>query len=127
MTNNPPGNIFLPPSQVIPQFLVITSITKANQAVVTVSTANFFVIGQLVKFSVPSSYGMYEIDQMKAEIISIDATNLIFTVSINTTQFNAFVTPSTFQEQPATMSPSGSRNIYNVTTVPFRSLANIGN
>ena len=120
------ANTYLPPSPVIPPFLVITNITNAPNAVVTVSTANQYVVGQVVYFSVPFSYGMFQINTLSGKILGIDVTNLIFTVNINTTQFDAFVTP-VGGEQPATLAPSGANNIYNNTTVPFHSEGNFGN
>ncbi len=121
------NNIFLPPSPVAPQFLVITNITRSVNAVVTVSTQNQFIAGQVVYFSVPFDYGMFQINGLSGQILSVDVTNLIFTISIDTTQFDTFVSP-VGGEQPATMSPSGARNIYNNTTVPFHALnGTVGN
>lgn len=91
------------------------------------TTENNYVVDQLVYFSVPSTYGMFQINGLTGQILTVDGTNLIFTVSINSTDFDTFVTPSVGQEQPATMSPAGSRNIYNATTVPFHSKGNFGN
>jgi len=114
------NNIYLPPSPVIPKFLVISAITNASNAVVTVTTSNQYIAGQLVYFSVPFDYGMFQINGLTGEILSVDGTNLIFTVSINTTQFDAFSLPIGGQ-QPATMSPAGARNEYNTLTAPFHS------
>lgn len=122
------ANTFLPPSPVAPSFLIITGITNDVQMVVTVSTENQYVVGQKAYFSIPFDYGMFQLDGLTGEITDVDVTNLIFTVNINTTQFDTFVIPAMFQEAPASMSPAGSRNIYNSTTVPFHSLdGSIGN
>jgi hypothetical protein len=120
------ANVFLPPSPVIPPFLVITNITRAVNAVVTVSTANQYVVGQVVYFSVPFSYGMFQINGLTGKILTVNNTNLIFTTNINSTFFDAFVLP-VGGEQPATLAPSGASNIYNNTTVPFHSEGNFGN
>lgn len=114
------ANTYLPPSPVIPKFLSISAITKASTAVVTVTTSNQYIAGQLVYFSVPFDYGMFQINGITGEILSVDGTNLIFTVSINTTQFDAFSVP-VGGEQPATLAPAGARNEYNISTVPFHS------
>jgi len=116
------SNAYLPPSPVAPMFLLISNITKAVNAVVTVTTQNKYVVGQLLHFSVPQSYGMYQIDKLIGEILYIDTTNLIFTTNIDSTQFDTFVTPSTYQEQPASAASYGSRNIYNFTSLPFHSI-----
>ena len=126
------ANTFLPPSPVAPKFLVVTDITNAVNAVVTVSTANNYFAGQLFYFSVPATYGMSQINGLTGQILSVDNSNLIFTTDVNTTQFDIFAAPSPFQEQPATVSCAGSRNLTlnndNSINVPFHSIdGNIGN
>lgn len=120
------ANVYLPPSPVVPPFLVITNITRSLNAMVTVSTSNAYVPGQVVYFSVPFTYGMFQINTLSAKITGVDVTNLILTTNLNTSQFDAFVTPIA-GEQPATIAPSGANNIYNNTTVPFHSQGNFGN
>lgn len=93
--------------------------------VVTVTTANQYVVGQLCYLSVPASYGMIEADGLTGQIVSING--LDFILNINSLQFSPFVTPSSTQQQPASLCPAGSRNIYNFTTVPFHSEGNFGN
>lgn len=115
------ANYYLAGSPVVPPFLVISNITQANPCVVTVTTSNSYIAGQRVYFSVPFDYGMFQINGLTAEIISVDGTNLILTTDLNSTQFDAFIVP-VGGEQPATLSPSGARNIYNTQTVPYHSL-----
>lgn len=123
------ANTFLPPSPVIPMALLITNMTKAAQMVVTLTLGtgqvNSYVVGQLVHFTVPPSYGMIEANQLTGQIVAING--LVFTTNINSTQFGTFVTPSTYQVQPASLAPAGSRNLYNYTDVPFHSEGNFGN
>lgn len=122
------ANAFLAPSPVAPLFLLITGITNAVNAQVTVSTDNEYVVGQLATFLVPSTYGMFQISGLTGQILTVDSSNLIFTVAIDTTQFDTFVIPMTYQVQPATMTSGGSRNLYNTTTIPFHSInGSIGN
>lgn len=126
----PNANTYLPPSPVIPGFLDITNITQAAQAVVTIvnSNENTYIPGQVVYFSVPSTYGMAQINGLSGQILQIVGTN--FTVDINTLNFSPFVIPTTFMEQPATISPAGSRNLEfsnSTLKVPFQSLGNQGN
>ena len=121
------NNIYLPPSPVVPPFLLISNITQATNAVVTVTTSNQYVVGQRVYFSVSFTYGMFQINSLSSTIQAVDVTNLIFTMDINTTLFDAFTVPVS-GEQPATLSPSGAHNIYNNTTVPFHALnGTVGN
>lgn len=121
------NNIYLAPSPVVPPFLLISNITQATNAVVTVTTANQYVAGQRVYFSVPFTYGMFQINGLSSTIQAVDVTNLIFTMDISTILFDAFIVPVS-GEQPATLSPSGAHNLYNVTTVPFHALdGTVGN
>lgn len=123
MANNP----YLAPSPMVPAFLVISGITNAIKPQVTVTTANTYVIGQVVRFSVPFDYGMFQINGLSGAILSVNNTNLIFTVDVNTSNFDIFTAPSGLA-QPATLSPSGVRNIYNFVQSPFHSLnGNVGN
>lgn len=124
------ANTYLPPTPVIPGFLLITNITQTNPMVVTItdSDENTYIVGQAVYLSVPASYGMFQANALTGVITAISGTN--FTLNINATQFDAFVTPSVGREQPATISPAGSRNLqYSNSTnrVPFQSLNNQGN
>lgn len=124
-------NTYLPPSPVVPGFLLISAITQKNPMVVTVvdSIYNTYIVGQLVHLTVPQDYGMTEADQMTGEIVSIDDVD--FTLNINATNFSAFVSPDPDAipppRQPATLAPAGSRNNYNNLVVPFHSIGNQGN
>jgi hypothetical protein len=124
------ANTFLPPSPVIPGFLLITNITTTKPMVITItnSAENTYIVNQLVHLSVPASYGMVQANQLTGQIIAINGVN--FTVDIDATQFNPFVIPATGMEQPASLAPAGSRNltIDNFSRlVPFQSLGNSGN
>lgn len=128
------ANTFLPPSPVAPKFLLISNITQANPMVVTVTTDNEYVIDQLAYFSIPFDYGMFQLDGLTGKVINVDSTNLVLTFNINSTQFDAFTTPSAGvkKERPASLSPAGSRNLTNFNTniriVPFHSIdGQIGN
>lgn len=125
------NNIYLPPSPVVPGALIITAITNANPMVVSFinSIYNTYALGQLVCLTVPAQYGMVQANELTGEIINISGTN--FTLNINASNFDPFVIPPPSfppPTRPASLSPAGSRNIYNVTVEPFRSLnGNIGN
>lgn len=126
----PDANTYLPPIPVIPGYLLITNITQANPAVVTVvdSDENTYIVGQCVHFTVPASYGMTQISQQTGQIVAIDGVD--FSVDIDTTQYNAFVYPANGVFQPASISPAGSRNLEfnnDAVRVPFQSLNNVGN
>ena len=119
------ANTFLPPTPVDPRFQLITNITRSFPMVITVQDPNNYVVGQLVHLSVPESYGMLQADQRTGEILAINGLN--FTVNIDSIQFSAFIIPPVFSEKPASLTSAGSRNLYNISTVPFHSASNQGN
>ena len=108
---------------VSPPTLYVTKITQALNAVVTVSTVHNYQVNQLIHFSVPSSFGMSEIDQLTGQVLSV--TPYTMTVNINSSSFSAFAFPTSASSPTAalfaTIAPGGQRNAYNVTQVPFQS------
>jgi hypothetical protein len=123
------NNIYLPPCYLVPQFLDIAAISQSYPMVVTVQEANMYLSGQNLHFSVPSSYGMTQLDQMTGTILEVNGFN--FLVDIDSTIFDPFVIPAAGTEQPATVTYSGSKNKqYDNTTkwLPFQNLnGSIGN
>ena len=89
-----------------PRNRYIVNITKAAQAVVTMTVTHGYKVGQVVSFVVPSvggsvaSYGMTEINGLQGTIVAVTsgATNTI-TVDIDTSGagFTAFAFPDTAQ------------------------------
>jgi len=130
------ANQYLPNVNTIPNSLVITDITKAMPMVVTttlVNTApnprvNTYKVGMNVRLYVPQTYGMYQANGLVGNILGISGN--AFTLSLDSTHFDAFSAPVTRVESPASLSPYGSKNLeYDNTTdlVPFQALNNIGN
>lgn len=124
------NNIFLPPTPVVPGTLLISAITRAYPMVVTFvnSLYNTYVLGQLVCLTVPSSYGMFQANELTAPILAINGAN--FSLDIDSRGFDAFVDPSPSlppPSEPASLAPAGSRNIYETLNEPFHSLLNQGN
>lgn len=126
-------NIYLPGTIQIPSSLVITAITRSFPMVVTcvinsVTEANTYISGMLVRFFIPSSYGMQQLSGQTARISLVSGLN--FTFNVDSTQFDPFIVPAAGFPQPASMAPAGSQNLeYSNTTakVPFQSLNNQGN
>lgn len=127
-------NQYLKPVIAIPSSLNITNITQSSPMVVSVTIgnstteANTYIVGMAVKLFVPRSFGMYQANNLVGTITSINVND--FTLNLDSSLFDPFVIPSGNVEQPATISPNGSRNLeYNNQTdqVPFQSLNNIGN
>lgn len=84
-----------------PSTRVITGISQAAQAVVTLSVNHTYVVGQKIRFNVSPAFGMTEINGIEATIVAVGAvgvngttTNTI-TVDVNTSGFTAFTFPVT--------------------------------
>jgi hypothetical protein len=127
-------NQYLPGVIQIPSSLAITAITQTYPMVVTIDVnpinqANTYRVGQQIKLNVPVSYKMIQANGLSGTIVEIDGSDL--SLDIDATLFDPFVIPSAGAQQPAMISPNGSRNLQytNGTSlaVPFQSLNNIGN
>lgn len=106
-----------------PEFLYVTEITKATQAVVRLSVdpSPFYVVGMKVRFSVPSSYGMTEINGLTGEITAISSANYTITVDINSTSFTTFAFPTSalalVSQSFATIAPAGASTQFDPNTL----------
>jgi len=79
-----------------PRVRYITGITQANPAVVTMSVAHDFQVGEKVRIIVPPEFGMTEINNYLATITAIahSATVNTITLDIDSTAFTAFAFPT---------------------------------
>ncbi len=77
-----------------PRNRVITAITAAASAVITLSVTHGFTAGQAVRFKVPSDWGMIEMDNLLGNITAVNTTTNTITVDINSAAFTAFAYPS---------------------------------
>ncbi len=128
-------NQYLPPVIAIPSSLPITAITQSVPMVITVAIGNptteaiTYIQGMSVRLFVPITFGMYQANNLVGTITAVNGLN--FTLNLDSSLFDAFVVPSGNVEQPASISPFGSRNLQydntNDKIVPFQSLNNIGN
>lgn len=105
-----------------PQFLYVTEITKATQAVVrtSVDPTAYYVIGMKVHFSVPTSFGMYQMNQLTGTIVAMSSANYTMTVDIDSSAFTTFAFPLTTSSPTAalfaTIAPAGASTQYNPVT-----------
>jgi hypothetical protein len=127
------ANTYLPGVIQIPSSIVITAITKSYPMIVTVSIntvteANTYIPGQVVRLTIPITYGMWQANGLTPKILSVNGSDL--SLDVDSTKFDSFAVPSGNVIQPASLAPSGSRNLeFNNQTlqVPFQSLNNVGN
>lgn len=84
-----------------PKQRVITAVTQAAQAVVTMAAPHDFTVGQEVRFKVPSVnnsgvyYGMTELNNVQATVTAVSVANNTITVDVDSTGFTAFAFPLT--------------------------------
>jgi len=123
---------YLPGVIQIPSMLLITGITRSYPMIVTFTVpstgSNTYVVNQLVRLTIPRTWGMYQANGLVGQIMAVDSTTM--QLDIDSNHFDAFVDGSNTSETPASLSPAGSRNLeFNNTSrqVPFQSLNNIGN
>ncbi len=126
------ANQYLPGVIQIPSSLLITSMTQAYPMqigfTVPSNAENTYIAGQLVRLTVPKTWGMYQANGLTGQILSVGSSTML--VDINSTNFDAFTNGSSSAETPASLASSGSRNLeFSNTTnkVPFQSFNNIGN
>jgi hypothetical protein len=100
MSQNPPVN----PDLYQPRNFTVSNITRAAQAVVTTTEEYDYVVGQLVRFHIPVSYGMSQLNEQEAYVTSLNSSN-IFTTNINTLNYDSFIPSPTY---PGNTSPQVS-------------------
>lgn len=112
-----------------PEYLYITNISQATQAVVSTSVdpSNYYVVGMKIHFSVPYSFGMTQINQLTGKILAVNAvaaTSNIgaynLTVDIDSSAFTAFAFPASTSSPTATLfatlSPAGASTQFDPVT-----------
>lgn len=106
-----------------PEFLFVTKITKETSAVVTLSVdpTPFYVVGNKVRFSVPSSFGMTEINGLTGTITAVSSAAYTITVDIDSSLFTTFAFPASTSSPTAglfaTISPAGSKTAFDPVTL----------
>lgn len=105
-----------------PEFLYITEITQATQAVVrtSVDPTAYYSVGMLIHFSIPASFGMTQINGLTGKITAVSAANYTLTVDIDSSAFTAFALPASSASPTAqlfaTLAPAGARTQYDPLT-----------
>lgn len=105
-----------------PEFLYITEITKATSAVVrtSVDPTAYYVVGMKVRFSVPSSFGMSQINGLTGTITALSSANYTMTVDIDSSSFTTFAFPASTSSPTAalfaTVAPAGAKTSYDPIT-----------
>lgn len=102
------------PNRYYPKEKRIANITQAAQAVVFFTGKNDFTPGEQISFRVPPQWGMIELNNVKARVLSVtnSATVSSITLDLDTSGFQAFVFPTSAVAaagiSPAAAIPSAS-------------------
>ena len=105
-----------------PQFLFVTNVSQATQAVVTFSVdpSVYYVVGMKLRFSIPSSFGMSQLNGLTGKIVAVDSANYQLTVDIDSSAFTAFAFPASSSSPTAqlfaTAAPAGASTQYDPVT-----------
>lgn len=86
-----------------PAMRFISGITQTNPIVVTTVGNHLYGTGLTVRLVVPVPYGMYQADGLTGEIVVLSPTT--FTMPIDGTNFNAFMTPLGYQPTQSQVVP----------------------
>ncbi len=114
-----------------PQFMYVTAISQAIQAVVrtSVDPSLYYVVGMKIHFSIPYSFGMTQMNQLTGTILAVDPTTYELTVDIDSSAFSAFAFPASSASPTAqlfaTFAPAGAAtkrdpNTYATTGYDFQ-------
>jgi hypothetical protein len=108
------------PTGFYPREKIVAFITKATQAKVYFTSQNDFTPGELVDFSIPTPYGMTQLNALTglpggaARVLSVTntATESSITINVNTSGYSAFVYPASASvaggASPPVCVPAGS-------------------
>lgn len=112
-----------------PEYLYVTNISQAAQAVVSTSVdpSNYYVVGMKIKLTVPPNFGMIEANQLTGTILAVNAVNALnnigaynLTLDINSSAFTAFAFPdhtlSPTASAFATLAPAGAKTSFDPVT-----------
>lgn len=98
----------------IPNLQYITNITQAFPAVVTFAEDHNFTVAEWISFRIPPPNGMIQLNNQKAQILSIAPTSV--TIAVDTRNFYPFIYVQDSQV-PCVAVPAGSGIIQGTTTV----------
>lgn len=80
-----------------PAVRLVSGVTKADPALVTTTFDHNYLVGTTVRFRIPDSYGMFQLNLLIGQILTIP-TPSTFTVSIDTRDFDTFSVPGSPQQ-----------------------------
>ena len=73
----------------------IVSISNAANPVVVFSVTHGYTVGQQLRFTIPTAFGMVQLDGLTANIIGVNTATNSVTIDVDTTSFTPFAFPLT--------------------------------
>lgn len=104
-----------------PRFRYITKITSSgSSSIITLSVTHGYTVGQKVQFSVPTTYGMTQMNGLEGTITAINTTTTsgnTLTVDIDSSTFTAFAFPlaANANTARAVIVPVGDNSAYSIS------------
>lgn len=84
------ANVPINPEFYQPRRFVISAITRGFSTTITTTLDMNYVIGQLVRFIIPPSFGIRQLNEQQGYVILIPSSNQV-TVDIDSRNFDAFI------------------------------------
>lgn len=91
----PYRNVPVEPQYFQPSVFPIAAITRGTTTIVTTDSDNNYVVGQLVRFTMPAAFGIRQINEQQAYVIWIVSPTQ-FIVDLDSTQFDPFIPSPTY-------------------------------
>ena len=102
---NPP----IEPQYYKPSRFVISEISLGSSTLVTTSVDHNYVIGQLVRFLIPSTFGTRQLNELDGYVTSIPELDQVI-VNINSVNFDTFIADPSFGPTPPQILAIGDTN-----------------
>ena len=97
----------------------ISSITNAYPMVVTTTTDHNYVNGMLVRFLIPTQFGMVQLNYLQGQVVQITSDTL--TIDLDSSNFDSFAYPSPLPNAytPPNVIPNSSGQYLPPQPLPF--------
>lgn len=119
---NPP----IKPGYFAPSVYEIRDVILGVDTTITTAVNHNYVIGQLVRLNIPSTYGSYQLNQATGYVIRIPTTTSVV-IGINSLGFNTYTASPSYAPTLAQITPVGDVNtglisstgpLFPTTTIP---------
>jgi hypothetical protein len=84
------SNLPIQPQFYAPSRFEIDDIAKGRTTVVTTTVDHNYVIGQLVRITIPAAYGMYQINENQGIVVTIPSTKEV-EIQIDSTSYDSYI------------------------------------